>query len=279
MNPAEPWPSASGWREFFDLLTDAVVVVDTSARVVLANTAALRLLPCEAGMPVEQFQATLGGAAVRWLRRAASTSRESTAPPVVRLADGRSVGIAWRRLDAQHAAMHLTPQTDQPAAGSAGARRPGPFTLPADRMRETISFLWESPFPALMQGDDFRIVDVNQAFLDFTGETRENVVGHDPLERRPIAEHAAVLAARGRLHAAGATTPEPALIDGSLLDASGRERRYRAARRTLVDETGHHLYLAVLQDTTAEHLARERADRSLRELDDWFDLSPVGMVL
>ena len=35
----------------------------------------------------------------------------------------------------------------------------------------------------------------------------------------------------------------------------------------------------MLQDTTSEHAARERADRSVRELDDWFDLSPVGMVL
>ena len=42
---------------------------------------------------------------------------------------------------------------------------------------------------------------------------------------------------------------------------------------------GEPLYLAVLQDTTSEHAARERADRSVRELDDWFDLSPVGMVL
>ncbi len=35
----------------------------------------------------------------------------------------------------------------------------------------------------------------------------------------------------------------------------------------------------MLQDTTAEHVARERADRSARELDDWFVLSPFGMVL
>src|SRR5678816_4860698 len=38
-------------------------------------------------------------------------------------------------------------------------------------------------------------------------------------------------------------------------------------------------FLAVLQDTTSEHEARERADRSVDEIDDWFDLSPVGMVL
>ena len=59
----------------------------------------------------------------------------------------------------------------------------------------------------------------------------------------------------------------------------GVERWYRAARRILVGEDGAPLYFAVLQDTTSEHAARERADRSVRELDDWFDLSPVGMVL
>src|SRR5439155_3083209 len=39
------------------------------------------------------------------------------------------------------------------------------------------------------------------------------------------------------------------------------------------------MHLVVLQDSTAEHAERERAERSLRELDDWFDLSPLGMVL
>ena len=58
-----------------------------------------------------------------------------------------------------------------------------------------------------------------------------------------------------------------------------RERWYRAARRILIGDDGRPLYFAVLQDSTAEHAARERADRSVRELDDWFDLSPVGMVL
>jgi len=271
----EPWPSASGWREFFDLLTDAVVVFDTNARVVLANTAALRLLPCEAGLPVEQFQSTLGGATVRWLRRAASARREPTPPPSARLADGRSATIAWRRLDAQLSAMHITPAAEGRPAASA-AMRPEPFSFPAAGMRETIAFLWESPFPAMLQGSDFRFADVNQAFLDFVGDTRENVIGRDPLDYMPPDERAVFMAGRARLQE---KRPEPALVEGRLLDASGRERRYRAARRTLIDESGQNLYLAVLQDTTAEHLARERADRSLRELDDWFDLSPVGMVL
>ncbi len=275
MNSPEPWPSASGWREFFDLLSDAVVVFDANARVVLANTAALRLLPCEAGMPVEQFQATLGGATVRWLRRAATARREPTPPPSARLADGRSATIAWRRLDAQLAAIHIAPAAEGRPAASA-VPLPEPLSLPAPGMRETIAFLWESPFPAMLQGSDFRFADVNQAFLDFIGDTREHVIGRDPLEYMLPDDQAMFMAGRARLRQ---MRPEPALVDGRLLDASGRERRYRAARRTLIDEAGQSLYLAVLQDTTAEHLARERADRSLRELDDWFDLSPVGMVL
>jgi len=118
--PPEPWPSASGWRGFFDQLSDAVVVFDASARVVLANTAALRLLPCDVGLPVEQFQAALGAAAVRWLRRAATTPRELGLPPIVRLPDGRSIAIAWRRLDARHAAMHLSLEAAAAAAEMAG---------------------------------------------------------------------------------------------------------------------------------------------------------------
>ena len=49
-SPAESAASgAKAWREFLDVLGDAVLVLDTRGRVVFANTAALRLLPCEAG--------------------------------------------------------------------------------------------------------------------------------------------------------------------------------------------------------------------------------------
>jgi len=268
------WPSARGWRDFFDLLSDAVVVVDTGARVVLANTAALRLLPCEVGLPVDQLQPTLGAAAVQWLKRAAAAPGEPPPPPLVRLADGRAATLAWRRLDARHAAMHVALATGPVPA----AQHPALAALPAAGMRETIAFLWQAPFPALLQDADFRVVDVNQAFLDFSGYAREQVLGSDLIEQRPREVRAAMLARRARI-AAGKELPGAALEESRLLDASGRERRYRAARRVLVDEAGQRLFLTVLQDVTGEHLARERADGSMRELDDWFDLSPVGMVL
>ena len=274
---ADRWSSAAGWREFFDLLSDAVVVLDGQARVVLANTAALRLLPCEAGAPVDQLRPTLGAPAVAWLKRAAAGEVDATPPPEARLVDGRRLTLAWRRLDAQHSALHLAV-----AGGTPGALplRPAPRAQALGGMREVIAFLWDSPFPTSLQGSDFRLLDVNAAFAEFVGHPRESLIGRDAIEFQPEEDRPRILAARERAIAAGeARMPEPAMFDGRLFDASGRERRFRVSRRTLVDEAGKPLYLGVLQDATAEHVARERADRSLRELDDWFDLSPLGMVL
>ena len=256
MTPPDALSSAPGWREFFDLLSDAVVVLDGRARIVLANTAALRLLPCEAGMSIEQLQARLGSELVHWLKRAVAGEAGSPPAPAARLADGRVVTVEWRRLDAQLSALRLV--ANPPSAvvpDPVGPRMAS--ALPAGGMREAIDFLWAAPFPAVLQGANFHFLDVNQAFLDFTGFTRAQLIGRDAIQLQP----------------------EPGRVDGRLVDASGRERHYRVVRRSLVDAAGRPLVLSVLQDSTAEHVARERADRSLRELDDWFDLSPVGMVL
>ncbi|MFN6997413.1 MAG: PAS domain S-box protein, partial [Aquincola tertiaricarbonis] len=64
-----------------------------------------------------------------------------------------------------------------------------------------------------------------------------------------------------------------------IVDGAGHERWYRAADSTVADAQGRKLHLSVLQDATAEHHAREQVDRSLRELEQWFALSPVGMLM
>ncbi len=294
MNPIAAWSDAPGWREFFDLLSDAVVVFDAAGRVVLANTAALRWLPCEAGMSIDQLEGPLGAAAIGWLKRASVGLARTSAPPPVRLADGRTLTIAWRRLDSKHGALHLSPGA-RDAPGRAGAvavavpvavpaaAGPVPLAAPhamtASSLRETIAIFWESPFPALLQDLQFRIIDANPAFLDFTGFAREQLVGRDAKELRPEEDWPGIEASRAVLRSSAGRDDELALTEGRLLDASGRERRYRVTRRVLVSDQGQTVYLAVLQDATAEHVARERADRSLREIDDWFDISPVGMVL
>ena len=275
MTPAQTWSNAPGWREFFDLLSDAVVVFDTQARVVLLNTAALRLLPCEAGASLNQLKPALGVAAIEWLKRATNDSSPGTAAPLARLSDGRTAAMVWHRLDAQHAALRLLPA----AAPAAGLAAPAPGLPDVSSVREALALFWESPFPASLQGPDFRLIDVNQAMLDYTGFAREQMIGRDPQLMMPAEDQAEYAARRERLQTSAVDVNEPGLKEGRLFDASGRERRYRVARRTLRGDSGAPLYLAVLQDATAEHLARERADRSLRELDDWFDLSPVGMVL
>ncbi len=120
MSSRVAWPDPAHWRDFFDLLSDAVVVLDARGCIALANTAALRLMPCEPGGPVEQLQPSIGGDAVRWLRRCAtSASADPLPPPTVWLTDGRSATLAWRRLDAQFSALQLAP-----SSGEAIARRP-----------------------------------------------------------------------------------------------------------------------------------------------------------
>lgn len=138
---------------------------------------------------------------------------------------------------------------------------------------------WLSPFPACLQDSRFRLVDVNAAFVQLYGHPRERLIGRDPLDFQPREDHEQTRNERKRL----AVEPPPddvtALVEKRLIDAQGRERWARVACRMLRDEAGQVFYLSQAQDTTAEHVARERADRSARELDDWFVLSPVGMVL
>ncbi len=275
MTPPESWSSAKAWREFFDALSDAVLVLDTRARVVFANTAALRLLPCDVGTPLQQLEATLGAAAVRWLVRAASSQPDATAPPLIVLADGRAATFVWRRLDAKHSALRLHPDPGPQPAVLPVLRQAGDSAA----MRETIRLFWDSPFPFTLQGSDFLLIDVNPAFVEFSGYPRERLIGRDPLDLVPEEDRRASAENRRALQGSFGRTDLPALSEGRLIDAGGRERSFRIARRILVGEDGQAAHLALLQDTTAERVARERADRSVRELDDWFDLSPVGMVL
>lgn len=144
---------------------------------------------------------------------------------------------------------------------------------------DVLQLLWNSPFPASLQDASFRIVDVNDAYLEYTGFTRERLIGIDPLELQPVHDRAASAAARVHVIDGFQQGREAAFVEHRLIDAYGREHWFRTAPMRLIDDKGQTVYLSLLQDCTAEHAARERADRSARELDDWFDLSPVGMVL
>ena len=267
------WSLDPALRSLFDSLSDALLLFDTRGRVAFANTAALRLPGCEVGSSAAQLSAPLGEPAARWLQQALRAGGTRSLPPEAQLPDGRRAHLAWQRLDALHHSLRIqATRALQAVAGGEPVVQPAAAAAP-------LSLHWESPFPCTLQDADFRLVDMNPAYLEFTGFTRAQLVGIDPIDLQPEEDRASHRAQRQRLRDNFRSGDVPALLEQRLLDAQSRERWFRAARHLLADEAGRSVYLVVLQDCTAEHVARERADRSALELDDWFVLSPVGMVL
>lgn len=279
MKPDSLWSDAARFHELLDLLSDPVLVLDRQARIGYANSAALRALLCEAGMPLDQLRDVIGAAAVQWAQRCVASLRhvsEAGPAPAVLLPDGRHATLAWQPLDEQRSALRLqVAPLVRPSPAEPGPARASEI-LPASAALIRLQF--ESPFPATVQDASFRLVDVNPAFCEFLGYAREQLIGVDPFDMIHPDDQPLARAHRQRL-----TTPvapdRPALGEFRLIDASRRYRSYRVSSRALVDGEGTRWMLSQIQDTSAEWAAREHADRSARELDQWFDLSPIGMVL
>ena len=112
---------------------------------------------------------------------------------------------------------------------------------------------WDSPFAATLQDLDFRLVAVNRAYVDFTGFPESMLVGLDPVSLQPEEDRAVNLALRKQMKVEQEAGKPPPLIERRIIDAAGRERWFRAMRRTVRDAKGRTLLLAVLQDVTEEH--------------------------
>ncbi|MFT3956585.1 MAG: PAS domain S-box protein [Piscinibacter sp.] len=259
----------AAWYPLLESLSEPVLLLDAGGQVLFANTAAGAVVPGIAGKPLTALAGVLGDAGMAWLQAALRGTPRAAEPPLARLPDGRPATPAWRRLDSGEGVLRLQPAVP---AGPAVATPPAPGET-------AFGVLWDAPFPATLQDDDFRFVDVNPAFVGFTGRSREWLIGRDPIELQPEEDHAGVRAAREAMRAEGDWARSAALFERRLIDAGGHERWFRGTRRRVTDAQGLSRVLVVLQDSTAEHVARERADRSARELDQWFDLSPLGMVL
>lgn len=284
--------SLSALEQFFDHLGEGVLLFDRRAQVTFANTAALRRMPGVVGAPLGEWQGVLGAALVDWLRqaiaaspgalripghsvaRAAAARRgPSTLPPPAVTADGRSADAAWQVLSAGVYALRLQWRDAAPPEATSSSAIVGPV------IAELMQVLWHSPFPAMLQDTRWRIVDVNPAFAAFSGFSRDQLIGTDPVALEPEEDRASSLGLRERGQPSADREAGSAWMNRRLIAADGRERWFRASRSVLTDENGRTFTMSVLQDSTAEHIARERADRSAREIDDWFDLSPIGMVL
>ena len=134
------------------------------------------------------------------------------------------------------------------------------------------------PWPALRLDARMRIVDANPAFEAFVGAPKANLLGRDPLEWQPDAERESDRLARDEWRAALAPGGAQVLSERRLVDAQGRDRWFRATYMAVGAAPSGELH-AIFQDTSAEHAARAQAARSSDELAQWFELSPVGMLV
>lgn len=194
-------------QQFFDHLSDGVLLFDRRALVIFANTAALRRLPGVVDRSLAQWEPALGAPLVEWLRQAiagspgamrmpgqaaarsavAARRLASQAPPPALLADGQVADAAWQALGTGLYALRLhwrdgrARAAGDPGAGPSARDQPQradhaqppvaalPPTIAGPVIAELMQVLWNSPFPAMLQDSRMRIVDVNQAFVAFCG--------------------------------------------------------------------------------------------------------------
>jgi len=260
------------------LLDDDPAVVlwfDAAGKVGYHNRAAARVLGCRPGQPAAQTVAVLGAETAVWLGGALKGAK-GRFERMLTLSGGRR----WRALVwsvAGGRAVRL-----QPLAGALHTAAPPPApllpTLPASA-RDTLALLWSSPFPATLQDASFRLLDVNDAFLAFSGFRRDALVGNDPVDLQPAEDRDGSVALRMGLLADAAQGGSPSMaIQRRLIDAEGRERWVAMVGHDIAPAGSAPLWLTLLHDTTVEHGALDQVRRTQDELALWFDLAGTGMV-
>ena len=137
--------------------------------------------------------------------------------------------------------------------------------------------LWAAPLPATLQGDDYLVIDVNDAFAQLRGQPREALVGQDPLAWQPEDDRELGQELRAVLGAADA--PRQQSLRRRILDGQGRLRWFSLSCVNLAAEGEPALWLSLLHDQTPEHDALQQAHRADVEMAQWFELSPVGMLV
>lgn len=261
-------------RALFDSLVEPVLVFSPAGRLQFANQAALRQLACEPGMGLADLRPVFSAGLLEWMRNCLAAGAV-VAQPVDWPQEGPGLPV-FTPLDERHWVLCLPLEDGVPLR----SRESAPVLDVGDEaLRELHGMLWAAPFPAALQDEHFRLIDVNQAYLDLTGRSRRELIGGDPIELMPEDERAAVRLEREQLQRDPRQMSCPALQEQRVIDAQGQARWVRCARYLTLTQDGRRLQLLLMQETTAEHAAREQAERFSRELDQWFDLSPLGMAL
>ena len=266
-------PSNAQLAALLDGVDELLLLVDARQRLSFCNRCAHRLLGCEPGQPLAQALDRLDGPSRAALQAALARGRADL-PLALHLADGQALVLTPTRVAGSGWSLR------GPAPDKALAQPP----LAAGATSELIRLLWDSPQPLLVQDIDFKVVAANRACYEALGSRPEQVLGQDLAQALALAltadEQDDLTRARERWRAAlaGGHQPErPAEL--RVPGGPGAERWFRYAPRWVSADDGAPLLLALLQDVTAEHQARGQAEHSGHELDGWFDLSPIGMLV
>ncbi|MBI5256487.1 MAG: PAS domain S-box protein [Burkholderiales bacterium] len=273
LSRSQALPSNAQLSALLDALDEPVLLFDGRRRVSYCNPAAMRLLGCEPGQDAQAALAQVAeperGSLVAALSAVAGEGRWQA-----RLSDGQALPCVMSVVSGGARMLRVR---GAPAAASSGATE---ARLPPAATSEVVRLLWDSPQPMTVQNTEFQIVAANRAFCETTGRQPAQLLGRDPVEFMPDVDRAALAESRRQLLATLHEGRQPQLrVERCLADAQGRRRWFSFAPRWVSADDGEPLLLAILHDITLEHQAREHAERSVHELEHWFDLSPIGMLV
>lgn len=262
-------PTHTQLTALLDGTEEALLLFDNRRRVSFCNRAAMRTWGCEPGQDAGPALARLAEPAhselIAALGAVAGEGRWHA-----QLVDGRRIELTLGSAPGGARSLRARPESDEPTAPRAG---------PA-ATSEVVRLLWDAPQPLTVQDTQFRLVAANRAYCDAVGRTPAQLLGHDPIEFVPEGERAEMREMREQMLAALQEGRQPPLrIERCITDQQGRERWFRFAPRWVSADNGAPLMLAILHDVTLERHARAQVDRSVHELEHWFDLSPVGMLV
>ena len=266
------WASNAQLTALLDGADELVMLFDARQRLSFCNRSAQRLLGCEPGQPLAVALSRLDFHSLSKLQAAFAAGQGDPAL-ALRLADGSA--LAWQATRVAGSGWALRGPSPQPV--------PAQPPLAAGATSELIRLLWDSPQPLVVQDTGFVVVAANRAFYEVLGRRPDQVLGQDLALDLSADEQDELGVSREHWLAALAAGRQPDRPAELRLRAqqSGQagQRWFRYAPRWVSADDGAPLLLALLQDVTTEHLALHQAEQSGHELDGWFDLSPIGMLV
>ncbi len=139
--------------------------------------------------------------------------------------------------------------------------------------------LWASGQAVALQGADYRLIDVNEAYATLLGRSREQLLGRDPIEWQPADDQALNRAQRAQVCSAALQGRPAPQLRHRFLDPQGHEHWMAVLVSNVAPAGAAPRWLSLVQDQSGEHLARQAAQRAEHELAQWFELSSNGMLV